>query len=321
MTDLFGKEKGIFVPTGHMGNMLSLALSTSPNSYVLQGPRSHLYKIELGSQIHMGFKPLPLEEIDNIDETFDLLKIMKTLENDYDIDELAKSTKVIAFENTHNYNGGKIINTELIRNQIIPSIKNSHNFNHLKFHLDGSRVLNAAAALNVDPKSLVSPYDTVNVCLSKAIGAPCGSVVLLSEKDYLRGLQIRKTLGGAMRQSGFLAAPALVALEDWRERFIIDHDNAKLLAEGLSKINGLIVQTPDTNIVNIYLDETYVSNEMMDEFVKYLEESYKILVHAFDGNKYIRAVIHHQVSISQVLYSVKSFENTVNYFISKKNLK
>lgn len=315
MADLFGKEKVLYVPTGTMGNIVSLSLVAGKENYIIQGARSHLHKTEIGSQKLIGFKPFPITEIDNINENFDLEDILESFKKEIDIEKFSQQAKVIAFENTHNYNGGKIINTETISKHVIPKIKNSKIFNHLKIHLDGSRILNAAAELNCDPKKLVEPYDTINVCLSKALGAPCGSVILMNEEDYAKARVIRKNIGGSMRQAGWLAAPALVALEDWRERFVLDHKNAKLFASELSKIKGLKVAQPETNIVNIYLDKTCVKNEDMINIVETLQTDYRVLVHNFDDNKYIRAVLHHQISEKQVFYAVESFEKVIRNFI------
>jgi threonine aldolase len=309
--DLFGKERALLVPSGIMGNILSLTISTTRDCYIIQGIKSHLNKIESGSQNQMGFKPFPLMEVDTLPENFDLEEILKSK---IDISSFANKTSVIAFENTHNYLGGKIQNTELLKNNIIPTIQKSKLFKHLRFHLDGSRVLNAAAALQEDPKKLVSPFHTVNVCLSKGLGAPCGSLVLLNESDYEKARVVKKNIGGAMRQAGFIAAPALVALEDWRERFERDHENAKFLASELNKIKGLKVPIPDTNIVNIYLEQEYIKNEKMTEIVNFLEKNYKVLVLNFDDNRYIRAVIHHQVSRSQINYSIESIQKTIQNF-------
>jgi threonine aldolase len=318
LADLFGKEKVLFVPTGTMGNIVSLSLVAGKDNYIIQGARSHLHKTEIGSQKLMGFKPFPITEIDNIDEKFDLEDILESFKKEFDLEKFSQQAKVIAFENTHNYNGGKIMNTEIISSHVIPNIKNSKIFKHLKIHLDGSRILNAAAELKCDPKDLVQPFDTINVCLSKALGAPCGSVILMNEEDYSKARVIRKNIGGSMRQAGWLAAPALVALEDWRERFVVDHKNAKLFAQELSKIKGLKVPQPETNIVNIYLDGNFVKNDDMINIVEVLERDYKVLVHNFDENKYIRAVIHHQISEHQVIYAVECFEKVISSFMKNK---
>jgi threonine aldolase len=318
LADLFGKEKVLYVPTGTMGNIVSLSLVAGKENYIIQGARSHLHKTEIGSQKLIGFKPFPITEIDNVDQNFDLENILESFKKEIDIEKFSQQAKVIAFENTHNYNGGKILNTEIISKNVVPKIKSSKIFNHLKIHLDGSRILNAAVELGCDPKKLVEPYDTINVCLSKALGAPCGSVILMNEEDYSKARVIRKNIGGSMRQSGWLAAPALVALEDWRERFEIDHKNSKILAFELNKIKGLKVAEPETNIVNIYLDKNYIKNEDMINIVDVLEKDYKVLVHNFDDNKYIRAVIHHQVNEKQIIYAVECFEKVVRNFIYNK---
>ena len=315
MTELFGKERALFVPTGTMSNLISLALFTPRGNYVLQGERAHLNKLENGGQVQMGFKPYPIKAFDDVKENFNLEAILKAHDQNINLDSFAKSVNVLAFENTLNYNGGKIINTEIVSKFVIPSIRKSPCFSHLKFHLDGSRVLNAAAALKVDPKTLVAPYDTINICLSKGLGAPCGSIILLNDCDYERARDIRRNVGGAMRQAGFIAAPALVGFEDWRARFDVDHQNAKILAEGLSKIKGLNVPTPDSNIINIYLDENFIKKDKIKPIIEKLEREYKILLMSFDGNNYIRAVTHYQISKEKIYYAVECFEKVISSFL------
>jgi len=313
LAELCGKERALFLPTGTMANMLGLNLNASRDDYIIQGERSHLNKTESDCQIFAGFKRIVSKDIDSPNKKFDIESIVNKENSSLD----PKKIKIIAFENTHNYNGGKILNTDIVDEIIRPRIKNSSKFKHLKFHLDGSRVLNAAAALKTDLKLLTKNYDTVNICLSKGLGAPCGSVLLLNDKDYQRARQIRHYLGGNMRQNGFLAAPALVALEDWRERFESDHYRTRVLAEGLSKIEGLNVIPPETNIINIYPDGTLITNEDLKLIENKLEKDFNVLVHTMDNQTYLRAVVHHQVGIEKINHAIDSFEKVVKQFYRK----
>src|SRR5215469_14740139 len=121
----------------------------------------------------------------------------------------------------------------------------------LKVHMDGARVFNAAAANGLQVREIVEPVDTVMFCLSKALGAPVGSLLAGPAEAIARGRLYRKRLGGGMRQAGVLAAAGLVALEETPPRLINDHANAKLLAEGLARIPGITLKPADvmTNIV------------------------------------------------------------------------
>jgi threonine aldolase len=313
LAELSGKERGLFLPTGTMANIVGLNLNANRDDYIIQGERSHLNKTESDCQIFSGFKRIVSKDVDTPNKMFEIESIVNKENSSVD----PKKIKIIAFENSHNYNGGKILNTKIVDEIIRPQIKNSLKFKHLKFHLDGSRVLNAAAALKADPKLLTKNYDTVNICLSKGLGAPCGSVLLLDDKDYQRARKIRHYLGGDMRQDGFLAAPALVALEDWRERFESDHYRTRVLAEGLSKIQGLNVIPPETNIINIYPDGISIKNEDLELIENKLEKDFKVLVYTMDKQTYIRAVVHHQVSMDKINHAIESFEKVVKHFYRK----
>ncbi len=301
---LFNKKYALFVPTGTLGNLVCLSLSVPHGNYVLQGARCHLNKTELAGQKRFGFIPLLTETLDEIDENFDFEKMDKILDNP----EVLNKIKVIAFENTHNYSGGKIVDTNFIDNKVIPYL-NKKFPDGIHYHLDGSRVLNAAAVLNVEPSELVKPYRTIVLCLSKAIGAPCGSVILFeNEEDYKNAINVRQSIGGAMRQNGFLAAPALVGLETWRERLLNDHKNAVLLAEGLNQVPCFRVEKPHSNIVNAYPVESYLEKEDLPGIERRLEEEYNLRLHSMDGNSYLRMVLHHQVSKEQVDETITIFK-------------
>jgi threonine aldolase len=308
LTDLFGKEKALLLPSGTMANIVGLSINVNRDDYILQGERSHLNKTESNSQRFAGFNRILSKDIDNPKNDFNVEQIVNKEHSHINPSKI----KVIAFENSHNYNGGKILNTEIVDKIVKPQIKISKKFNHLKFHLDGSRLLNAAVALKTDPKILIKLFDTINICLSKGIGAPCGSILLMDEKDYEKAREIRKYLGGSMRQAGFIAAPALVALEDWKERFEEDHFKTKLLADGISKIKGFKVIQPETNILNVYPDEILIKQIDLPRIVDKLEKDYKVLVHSMDNNQYIRAVLHHQVSRDKIIFTIECFQKAVN---------
>ena len=119
-------------------------------------------------------------------------------------------------------------------------------------HLDGARIFNAAAALGVDATTLTQGVDTVQFCFSKGLSAPVGSIVCGDAETIAKARRVRKLLGGAMRQAGVIAAAALVALEEMRDRLVEDHRNAKALAQGLARIDGVKIDAAKvvTNIVS-----------------------------------------------------------------------
>ena len=303
---LLGKERGLYVPSGLMGNYVCILLNISRGDYLIQGEISHIHKIEIGTQNLLGIEQIVIKT--NEDATLDINEeiLLRIIENNKK-DDIVRRIKVLTLENTNNFLGGAILPLNYIDviKKICVKVQNKYSGFAPKFHLDGSRVLNAAAALNCDPAELVKGFDTVNMCLSKGVGAPVGSVVCLDNKHYLAAAEIRRLLGGAMRQAGFIAAPALIALEDWRERFNIDHKNAKLLYNGIRDIKGIKVRESDTNIINVVIDNPFKNK--IDQFIHLLDTKYKVKVsNMFDG-EYIRLVTHHQVSELQIQQAIDAF--------------
>jgi threonine aldolase len=299
LCDMFGKEKALFVNSGTQGNMVGLGIHCERDDYNIQGERSHLQKAELAPQIHNGFRPLTSSDLDNNNLAFSVDEFLrpKGIQK--------KQVKAVCFENTHNYNGGQLLNSDLLK-------KVKSECPEIKMHLDGSRIWNAHISTGRSLSSLVSGFDTVNICFSKGLGCPIGSAVLMSEKDYARARAVRKNLGGTLRQTGFIAAPVLVALEDWKERMTVSHDCAKQLYNGLKGIKGLKPKLPESSIVNIYLDEHLLKR--INEIVGHLEVNYKTLVLSYDGNSYIRAVLHHQVTKEMVDKAIDAFGKTIEQF-------
>lgn len=346
LCSLFKKESALFVPSGTMGNMACLLLNAQRGDFIIQGLKSHIYKTEFASQMLLGFKPITTRLLDPINPTavkldsdhrtnFEVEKftVKKTIENfinelksnnnknneqnDLELNSNKIIPKVITIENTHNYNGGLLFDMNYFKDSILPE-KNYYT-NKIAFHLDGSRILNAAVSSKASPSILTEDFETVNICLSKAVGAPCGSVIFLENKNYEKTKGIVKALGGGMRQNGVLAAAAIVALEDYQTRFKNDHDNAKLLSEGLNCIKGLSCPVPQSNIVNIYVDKNYFKGvDYTLDFEHYLMENHKVLTHAFENGRYIRCVLHHQVDKEQVYKAIKAFEDAAGYFHNKK---
>ena len=161
-------------------------------------------------------------------------------------------TSVLALENTHNFAGGAVVPRSVI-DPLLALAKEKG----LATHLDGARLWNAAAALGVSEASLAAGFDSVMTCFSKGLRAPVGSAVAGSKAFIAEARRVRKLFGGGMRQAGVIAAAALVALEDERERLPEDHARAKKLAEGLAGIPGIRARTPadvETNIVFFFLE-------------------------------------------------------------------
>jgi len=242
---ILGKEAALLVTSGTQGNVISLLAQASRGDQIVIEEQSHTYLYESGAMSALGGlfpKPVPSERG---------YILPKTLEEAINPDDqhLAKTTMVV-IENTHNYAGGTIITPGKV--DALTKVAREHG---LKIHCDGARLFNAAVALNIPAKKLVKSVDSVQICLSKGLSAPVGSIIAGSEDFIYEGHRIRKRLGGGMRQAGVIAAPMIVALEKMVDRLKDDHDNAKLLYDRIKDIPGIAVEKPETNILFIGLDK------------------------------------------------------------------
>ena len=299
VASLLGKERGLYVPSGSMGNNIGLLLYLERGDYLIQGDICHIHKTEIICQKLLGINQILFKNQPNATLELDESKLLKVIETNKDKPDFVKKLKLLTLENTHNFLGGKILPLNYVDKvkAICQNVRKIHQDFNPKFHLDGARVLNAAAKLNIEPKELTKGFDTVSLCLSKGIGAPVGSVICMEDKYFEKAAELRRGLGGSMRQAGFIAAPGLIALEDWKERFAIDHENSRKLYNGLKNIKGLCVTEPDTNIVNIHLESKYKSQ--IFELTEKLKNKNIYVYNMFNG-EYIRLVTHHQVTIEQI---------------------
>ncbi|CAB3847663.1 MULTISPECIES: low-specificity L-threonine aldolase [Achromobacter] len=233
-----GKAAGLFFPSGTQSNLAALMAHCDRGDEYLVGQLAHTYKYEGGGAAVLGsIQPQPIEHAP--DGSLPLEKLAAALKPKGD-PHFAR-TRLLALENTFH---GKLIPAAYI--QAATSWAREQG---LATHLDGARVFNAAVASGKPVAELCQPFDSVSICFSKGLGAPVGSVLVGSEALIARAHRWRKMLGGGLRQSGVLAAACLYALEHNVERLAQDHENARLLAEGLRGIAGVKVLSQDTNMV------------------------------------------------------------------------
>ncbi len=250
---MFGKEQALFVTSGTQGNIVSVLAHTKPGDSVIMDSRSHIYNNELGGMAVIGgvlAKPIYGEGgILNPDDVSTSIQ-QRTLHS--------PGTTLICIENTHNAAGGVCWNIDQIK-----SIHDVASDNDVSLHMDGARVFNAAVALNREVRDIARNVDSVMCCLSKGLCAPVGSIVVGNEEFIEKTLRWRKMLGGGMRQAGILAAPGIIALTKMVDRLKDDHDNARILAEGLADIDGFKIDlnTVQTNIVRFNIEGTGISTE------------------------------------------------------------
>jgi threonine aldolase len=241
--DMLGKESALFVPSGTQANLIALMSHCERGDEYIVGQKAHCYRWEAGGAAALGsIQPQPLTN--QPDGTLSLADIELAVKPD---DPHFARTRLLALENTI---GGKALSLAYV--DAATSLARRHG---LSCHLDGARVFNAAAVLRVPVATLVAPFDSASVCLSKGLGAPIGSVLVGSSPFIARARRLRKMLGGGMRQAGIMAAAGLFALEHNVDRLDVDHTNARILAQGLSTFPGLTVSAPDTNIVFVDVAE------------------------------------------------------------------
>ena len=296
---LFGKEAAVFVTSGTQGNLCALLAHCQRGESIIVGDTSHIFRAEQGGMAQLG-GILPHTVPVQADATMRLCDLESAVNPD---DEHQPVTRLVALENTHNSAGGVPISVEYTA-----EVSDFARRNNLILHIDGARIFNAAAAYDVDVKSLVAGADSVTFCLSKGLCAPAGSVLVGSHDFIRRARRARKVLGGSLRQAGVLAAAGLIALHNMRHRLIEDHQNAQLLAESLSEFPGIDIRSQNTNFIIFALaDET---NTPLDEFVDLMRRDYNILMSPYSGEDgQIRLRTHYWIdrnAIDQVISAVSA---------------
>jgi threonine aldolase len=240
--EMLGKEAAVFVVSGTMGNLISLLSHGARGDEVILGDNAHIFYYEQGGMSAVG--GLMAHTVPNLaDGTLALAAIEHAIRAD---DEHFARTRIIALENTHNRCGGRVLTPEYT--DAVGALAHA---NGLMLHIDGARLWNAAVAQGVSPARLAAAADSVTCCLSEGLAAPVGSVIAGSAAFIRQARRNRKLLGGGMRQAGVLAAAGIVALTEMLDRLADDHANARTLAHGLARIDGLAADPTvvDTNIV------------------------------------------------------------------------
>lgn len=280
--EITGKEAALFVPSGTMGNTIAIKCLTRHGQEVICESRGHLLNYELSMTAWFsGCLIRAVEAPDGILTWGHIAPAIRPL------GPHAADTGCIELENTHNMAGGTVYPSETVRDVCA----RAHALG-LRVHIDGARIFNAAVACGASVRELCEPADTVMFCLSKALGAPVGSMLAGPRELIAQGRLYRKRLGGGMRQAGVLAAAGLVALEETPPRLAEDHENARLLAEGLANLRGVrVAPAPATNIVIFDIRETGMA---AGELSARLRER-GVLINPI-GPSTLRAVTHYDVS-------------------------
>jgi threonine aldolase len=280
---IFGREAAIFVPSGTMGNQISIKIHTHHGQEIICEERGHIFNYEMATLA--AFSGCVVRPIYGQDGMLTWSEIKKRIAPGI---YYKAQTGLISLENTHNMAGGTVY-----RQEVADEICDGAHEIGLPVHLDGARIFNAATALGRPVAEITKKFDSVMFCLSKGLGAPVGSMLLGNKAFIEKARAYRKALGGGMRQAGVLAAAGLIALEKMPERLKEDHDNAQVLARGLAEMAGIKIDPRKvaTNILVFNISETRMNTA---EFSRRLAER-NVLAAGIDPEN-MRFVTHMDVS-------------------------
>ena len=284
---MLGKEAACFVPSGTMANQTAIRAHTEPGDEIIAHEGSHIYQYEGGAPAALAGCTFGFLRSD--DGRFEADAIAGAVRPD---DTHFPRTRLLVIENTHNRGGGTIWPLE----QVLQVTTRARELG-LRCHLDGARLMNACVATGLRPLEYASCVDTVSMCFSKGLGAPVGSIVAGDAATVARIRRFRKMFGGAMRQSGLLAAAAMYALQHHVDRLSEDHAHARRLAEVLSSCPGVTVDMSrvQTNIVYFEVDASH--GTAAEVCARLASEGVWMLA---VGPRVIRAVTHLDVDASGV---------------------
>jgi threonine aldolase len=302
--DLLGKEAALFVPSGTMGNLVSLMTWAQGRrgAELIAGDQSHILHNESGAYASVaGLAVRPVPSGRGCPSTADIESAIRPE------GPVGLFTALIALENTNNRCGGTVISAE--ETSAVADVAARHN---IPLHLDGARIWNAAVALDVPARDLVAPVDSLSFCFSKGLSCPIGSMVVGDRAFIGDARRNRKLVGGMMRQVGVLAAAGLVALEEMIGRLAEDHANARLLAERLAVLPGVVLDLArvQTNIVRFEYD-----GPNPDQFVARLKDR-GVWLTGFIAEG-LRCVTHYGIDESDVRRAADIFESVVEDLAGK----
>jgi threonine aldolase len=289
---IFEREAALFVPTGTMGNQIAIKVHTRHGQEVICEERAHIINLESATiAAFSGCQPRTIFSEDGIITWPQIRK--KIAPKVY----YRSQTGLIVMENTTNLAGGTILPQETADEVC----ERAHEIG-LPVHLDGARIFNASVAMGQPVAEITRKFDSVMFCLSKGLGAPVGSMLLGSKAFIDRGRGYRKAMGGGMRQAGVLAAAGLVALEKMPARLKQDHDNARLLAEGLAKILKIKID-PKKAPTNILVFDVSATGMDAPTFNQSLA-THNVLANAINLDE-MRFVTHYDVSREDCLKTLE----------------
>ncbi|NTW08974.1 MAG: low-specificity L-threonine aldolase [Anaerolineaceae bacterium] len=292
-----GKEAGLFIASGTMGNLLAVLAHATRGDEAILGNLSHTFLFEGGGMAALaGVSPYPLpNQGDGTLRLEDIRAAIRSKGNPH-----YPISRLLILENTHNRCGGSPLSVDYTRQAGALARENG-----LSFHIDGARIFNAAVAMGVSALELAQPADSITFCLSKGLCAPVGSVLCGSADFITRARRFRKVLGGGWRQAGVLAAAGIVALEKMSGRLGEDHTRAKTLAKGLAEIPALELLYPDppSNMVFARITESsHLSAPALAEALEKLD----VKINVVDKHRF-RLVTHYWVDDAGIEQALDGF--------------
>lgn len=300
---ILGKEEGLFLASGTMANQVAVMAFTNRGDEIIVGDTSHIYNLEVGA----------LAALCQVQT-----RVMDTSRGYYDKDEIRSlirekgiqnaHTGLICIENTMNLNAGLAVPAENVN--MVAELAREHS---IPLYMDGARLFNAAEALSTEPSKLTENVDAVMFALTKGLSAPFGAVLCGTSEFIEKARWIKQRIGGGFRQAGFMAAPAITALDTMLLRLSDDRENAKLLGSLLEKIEGITIDTSriHTNIVTASVEKLGIS---IEEFLSQLDEK-GIKAKRISPTSF-RMVAHYGVETEDIEYAAHCVEQ-----IAEKEIK
>ena len=296
---MFGKEAGLFSPTGSLANQLAIRMLVAPGEELIAETNSHIVRAELGAAaVFSGITTRTFPARNGLLKAADALEIARPDSGPYLV-----STTAIAVENTHNFGGGTVQPISEIA-----ALRKGADELGLALHLDGARIWNAHVASGVSFTEYGKYFDTISVCFSKGLGAPVGSMMLSTKERITNARVWRKRYGAGMRQVGLLAAGVHYALDNNIDRLAEDHRRAKEIAVAIATVNPLLIDpsTVETNIVGLDLASLPITAAELAQRCR----DAGLWISAL-GPKYARLVTHLDIDDAQCAEAIEILKKTL----------
>lgn len=320
--EMFGMEAALFVPSGTMSNLIAVMVHCRERGdEMIVGDLSHLHIYEQGGSAQLaGVHATTVTTLP--DGTFDLDQLESKIRHGFPDPHYPRS-RLICVENTHNIQGGRVLPLRFL--QEVRSLADKYD---LKVHMDGARMMNAAVALGVSPKTILQHTHTVSVCLSKGLGSPIGTILAGPSEFISRAVRCRKALGGGMRQAGVLAAAGKLSLLKMVHRMEEDHRNAKTFAQALldysPELFHVDLSAVETNILRFRLSPHLTPaqfcarmSEVQEGEQSTLGQGIQVLMYPHYENS-VRAVWHLDISPEDTQLAIKKMQYVAAQLMKEK---